>query len=42
MRSLALFIATLVMVGVLQMIAGPSEGGTNSIIRVDSSSSTTP
>lgn len=41
-RSLALFIATLVAVGVLQMLAGPSTDNSNSVIRIDSSTSQTP
>jgi hypothetical protein len=41
-RSLALFIVTLVIVGVLQMVAGPSAADTDPVIRINSSSSSTP
>jgi len=41
-RSLALFIAVLAAVGVLQMSAGPSPDNSNSVIRINSSSGQTP
>ena len=41
-RSVALFIAVLAAVGVLQMLAGPSPDNSNSVIRINSSSSQTP